>query len=107
MKTKFNFLLLALVLLIESQAKHEARFRGGRGKGLGFRGGRKGPFFGCECGIAEKGADNAKPNLTAPYNMPMLRRAKKTRIVGGYTPKNRPWMVLIELNETVTDPGPK
>jgi hypothetical protein len=30
---------------------------------------------------------------------------KKSRIVNGYEPKTRPWMVLLELHEQVPEPG--
>ena len=67
--------------------------------GIGRRRRKEANFFGCDCGSAEKGADNARPNLSSPYTLPKLRRehSKKTRIVGGYTPKVRPWMALLEL----------
>ena len=93
MKNCCNFLLvlgiiLASLLLVDS--KHF---------GIGSRRKKAGNFFGCDCGAAEKGADNARPNLSSPYTLPKLRRehSKKTRIVGGYTPKVRPWMALLEL----------
>ena len=62
---------------------------------------RSSNLFGCKCGIAQQGADSAKHNLTSPYEMPRIhRQAKKhTRIVGGYTPKTRPWMALLELQD--------
>lgn len=106
MKTKYELVLLALVVLLESislesQAKHR---RGPSPKGQFGRYRiaskstmRKEFTFGCQCGIADQGADNAKPNFTSPYEMPKLRISKKTRIVGGYTPKDRPWMALLEL----------
>ena len=60
--------------------------------------------MGCHCGIADHGADNAKPNLTSPYEKlsglkARVEGAQKTRIVGGYTPKARPWMTLLELED--------
>ena len=60
--------------------------------------------YGCKCGDAEQGADNMKPNVsTTPYDMPTFRSGNrknqntKSRIVGGYSPKERPWMALLEL----------
>ena len=52
-----------------------------------------------------EGADSAKSNLSSPYDIPKkFRRAKKSRIVGGYTPKSRPWMALLELSSKKKNP---
>ena len=64
-------------------------------------------LFGCDCGIAEKGADSTKNNLTnyATNEIQKLAQAKRTRIVGGYMPKSRPWMAMIELKQLGGRPG--
>ena len=80
----------------------------------GLRGSKKFNFdFGCDCGVAEQGADKNKRNISrpsSPYDIPKFRSIPgsgyvkhqykintRSRIVGGYQPKTRPWMVLLEL----------
>lgn len=56
-------------------------------------------MFGCDCGQAEEGADHSKSNVSTPYR-PLVKNTK-SRIVGGYAPKTRPWMALLELHPKV------
>lgn len=57
--------------------------------------------FGCTCGVAEKGEEVLDNNgLAASYSPD-----KKGRIVNGYEPKRRPWMVLIELHRKIPKAG--
>ena len=72
--------------------------------------------FGCSCGNAEQGADKDKHNISrtaSPYDIPKFRSkpgsgyvhhqykvTTRSRIVGGYQPKTRPWMVLLELKHS-------
>ena len=82
-----------------------------------FRKAAGGTFdFGCSCGNAEQGADRNKHNISrpsSPYDIPKFRSIPgsgfvqhkykintRSRIVGGYQPKTRPWMVLLELKHS-------
>ena len=118
MKTNFKILLLLAILIAISIQETSAR-KTKKTRGLyRFRGQkrlrsyrrfrnrkkrRSANLFGCDCGIAERGADNTKTNLTDyatnEIKKPKLTQAKRTRIVGGYMPKSRPWMALIEIEK--------
>ena len=125
MKTNLKILLLLAILIAiaiqETSSQHRLKRKTKKTRFLNrFRGlkrlrnyrryhkGRKrrnANLFGCDCGIAERGADSTKNNLTdfATNEIQKIAQAKRTRIVGGYMPKSRPWMALIELERTPKD----